>query len=86
MAKLIPNEVDWSDPRRNGERIVFECLSDANIPGTAFYSLLQKNHKHVEAKQYTSKQAMHWLKKLKKGNKKKILKTNENKNAKVQNL
>lgn len=46
MAKLIPNEVDWSDPRRNGERIVFECLSDANIPGTAFYSLLQKNHKH----------------------------------------
>ena len=46
MAKLIPNEIDMEDPRRDGERLVFEWLSEPSIPGTAFYSLLQKNHKH----------------------------------------
>ena len=44
MAKLIPNEIDREDPRRDGERLVFEWLSDPAVPGTAFYSLLQKNH------------------------------------------
>ena len=46
MAKLIPNEIDQEDPRRDGERLVFEWLSDPAVPGTAFYSLLQKNHRH----------------------------------------
>lgn len=46
MAKLIPNEIDLEDTRRDGERLVFEWLSDPSIPGIAFYSLLQKNHKH----------------------------------------
>jgi hypothetical protein len=46
MAKLIPNEIDQEDPRRDGERLVFEWLSDPTVPGTAFYSLLQKNHRH----------------------------------------
>lgn len=46
MAKLIPNEIDQEDSRRDGERLVFEWLSEPSIPGTAFYSLLQKNHKH----------------------------------------
>lgn len=46
MAVLIPNEIDQEDLRRGGERLVFEWLSEPNVPGTAFYSLLQKNHKH----------------------------------------
>ena len=46
MANLIPNEIDQEDSRRDGERLVFEWLSSDEIPGTAFYSLLQKNHKH----------------------------------------
>jgi Holliday junction resolvase-like predicted endonuclease len=46
MAVLIPNEIDQEDLRRGGERLVFEWLSEPNVPGTVFYSLLQKNHKH----------------------------------------
>ena len=46
MAKMIPDYIDQEDPRRNGERMVYEWLSDKAIPGTVYYSLLQKNHKH----------------------------------------
>ena len=46
MAKMIPDYIYQEDPRRNGERMVFEWLSDKKIPGTVYYSLLQKNHKH----------------------------------------
>ncbi len=46
MAKMLPEYIDQDDPRRNGERMVFQWLSDPSIPGTAYYSLLQKNHKH----------------------------------------
>ena len=46
MAKMIPDYIDQEDPRRNGERLVFEWLSDKSIPGTVYYSLLQKNHRH----------------------------------------
>ena len=44
-----------------------------------------KKHKHVEAKQYITKQPMdHW--RNQRGNKKKYLETNENKNTVIQNL
>ena len=43
---MIPNYIDEEDPRRNGERMVFDWFSDNKVPGTAYYSLLQKNHKH----------------------------------------
>ena len=46
MAKLIPDHIDQNDPRRNGERLVFEWLSNDAVPGTVYYSLLQKNHRH----------------------------------------
>ncbi len=46
MARMLPDYIDQEDPRRNGERMVFQWLSDPSIPGTAYYSLLQKNHKH----------------------------------------
>lgn len=46
MARMLPDYIDQEDPRRNGERMVFQWLSDSHIPGTAYYSLLQKNHKH----------------------------------------
>lgn len=46
MAKMIPDYINQEDPRRNGERMVFEWFSDKSIPGTVYYSLLQKNHKH----------------------------------------
>ncbi len=46
MARMLPDYIDQEDSRRNGERMVFEWLSDAHVPGTAYYSLLQKNHKH----------------------------------------
>ena len=43
---MIPDYIDLEDPRRNGERMVFDWFSNTNIPGTVYYSLLQKNHKH----------------------------------------
>lgn len=46
MATMLPDYIDQDDPRRNGERMVFEWFSDSHIPGTVYYSLLQKNHKH----------------------------------------
>ncbi len=46
MAKMIPDYIDLEDPRRNGERMVFEWFSEKTIPGTVYYSLLQKNHRH----------------------------------------
>lgn len=46
MAEMIPDYIDREDWRRNGERLVFEWLSDDDVPGTVYYSLLQKNHKH----------------------------------------
>lgn len=45
MAKMIPDFIDQEDPRRNGERMVFDWFSNRQIPGTVYYSLLQKNHK-----------------------------------------
>jgi len=43
---MLPDHIDTQDPRRNGERLVFDWLSKNNIPGTAYYSLHQKNHKY----------------------------------------
>lgn len=43
---MIPSYIDQDDPRRNGERMVFDWFSNPKIPGTVYYSLLQKNHKH----------------------------------------
>lgn len=45
MARMLPNQIDQEDLRRDGERLVFEWFSEPNIPGTVFYSLLQKNHR-----------------------------------------
>lgn len=46
MAFMIPDSVDYNDSKSNGERLVFQWLSEQEIPGYAFHSLLQKNHKH----------------------------------------
>lgn len=46
MAKMIPEYISQDDPRRDGERLVFQWLSEDTVPGTVFYSLLQKNHRH----------------------------------------
>lgn len=46
MSKMIPNYIDQGDPRRNGERLVFELFSDEKIKGTTFYSMPQINHRH----------------------------------------
>ena len=46
MANMIPNYIDSTDTRRGGERMVFDWFSDEKIKGTAYYSLLQKNHRH----------------------------------------
>ena len=43
---MIPDEIDQNDPRRNGERMVFEWFSNNKIVGTTYYSLWQKNHIH----------------------------------------
>ena len=43
---MIPDTVDYNDPKSNGERLVYQWLSEQTIPGFAFHSLLQKNHKH----------------------------------------
>lgn len=45
MAKMIPDYIDQEDPRRNGERMVFDWFSNKDIPGTVYYSIHQKNHK-----------------------------------------
>ena len=46
MSKMIPNYIDHEDPRRNGERLVFELFSNEKIKGTTFYSMPQINHRH----------------------------------------
>ncbi|MBR5676915.1 MAG: NERD domain-containing protein [Paludibacteraceae bacterium] len=46
MARMIPDYISREDPKREGERMVFEWLSNESIKGTAFYSVLQKNHVH----------------------------------------
>ena len=46
MAVMLPDTADYSASRSNGERLVFQWLSEDNIPGFVFHSLLQKNHKH----------------------------------------
>jgi hypothetical protein len=46
MATMIPDTVDYNDPKSNGERLVYQWLSEYNISGFVFHSLLQKNHKH----------------------------------------
>ena len=43
---MLPDYIDQSDARRNGERLVYSWFSNDEIPGTVYYSLLQKNHKH----------------------------------------
>ncbi len=45
VANMIPKYIDQEDPRRNGERLVFDWLSDRSVEGTAYYSLHQKNHR-----------------------------------------
>ena len=42
MAQII-NKIEINTARSNGERLVLNLLSDENVPGIAFYSLLQKN-------------------------------------------
>jgi Holliday junction resolvase-like predicted endonuclease len=44
MAILLPNSFEEGDPKRNGEHLVYQWLSADDIPGYAFYSMLQKNH------------------------------------------
>lgn len=46
MAELFPNSIDRDDPRRNGERLVFDWFSKDEIKGTVYYSLRQKNHRY----------------------------------------
>lgn len=46
MAKMIPATIERNDPRRHGEYLVYDWMSDPQIPGYCFYSLPQKNHKH----------------------------------------
>ena len=46
MAKMIPDTIERNDPRRNGEYMVYDWMSDPSIPGVCFYSLHQKNHVH----------------------------------------
>ena len=43
---MIPDTINYNDSRSNGERLVYQWLSENNIPGVVFHSLLQKNHKH----------------------------------------
>ena len=44
MAVMIPNSIDRTDPRRQGEYMVYDWLSSADIPGVAFYSMPQTTH------------------------------------------
>lgn len=45
MSTMLPDHIDQTDPRRNGERMVFGWFSQPNVPGTTFYSIEQKTHK-----------------------------------------
>lgn len=44
MAKMIPSYIERDDPRRHGEYMVYDWLSNPEIPGVAFYSHPQNNH------------------------------------------
>lgn len=46
MAKMIPAHIERDDPRRTGEYMVYDWLSDDSIPGVVFYSHSQNNHEH----------------------------------------
>lgn len=46
MAKMIPDTIERNDPRRSGEYMVYDWISDPSIPGYCFYSLPQTNHSH----------------------------------------
>ena len=46
MAKMIPDTIERNDPRRKGEYMVYDWISDPSIPGYCFYSLPQTNHFH----------------------------------------
>lgn len=46
MARMIPSTIDRTDPRRKGEYMVFDWLSNPAIPGVCFYSLPQEKHPH----------------------------------------
>ncbi len=45
MAYVYPDHIDPEDPRRAGERLVHQWLSDDSVRGTAYYSQLQKTHR-----------------------------------------
>ena len=44
MARMIPSFIERNDPRRTGEYMVYDWLSNEAIPGIAFYSHPQNNH------------------------------------------
>ena len=44
MARMIPSFIERNDPRRTGEYMVYDWLSNEVIPGIAFYSHPQNNH------------------------------------------
>lgn len=44
MARMIPAYIERDDPRRTGEYMVYDWLSDEKVPGIAFYSHTQNNH------------------------------------------
>lgn len=46
MAIMIPPSIERNDPRRHGEYMVFDWLSNDSIPGYCFYSLPQTTHAH----------------------------------------
>lgn len=44
MARMIPSHIERDDPRKTGEYMVYDWLSDEKIPGVAFYSHPQNSH------------------------------------------
>ena len=45
MAEMTPARIDDSDPKSNGERMVFDWFSSESVKGVVLHSLLQKNHR-----------------------------------------
>lgn len=44
MARMIPAFIERDDPKRTGEYMVYDWLSQDSIPGVVFYSHTQNNH------------------------------------------
>lgn len=44
MAKMYPAYIERNDPKRTGEYLVYDWLSNSTIPGVAFYSQPQTTH------------------------------------------